>query len=100
MDTQSSKPMNAILSDCEAESSSLSAGEILQLAQEGKPIPPARALATYADPKNWVQLYDIRAASGEYTPRACEWAFIGPMRPGYELARCALRTAREKGQRP
>lgn len=46
----------------------------------GGKIDKDRALATYADPRNWIQIYQ----NGK-----CEWAFIGPTRPGYELARLA-----------
>lgn len=82
----------------------LTAGEILELARDGEPIPPLRALATYADPKNWVQLYGgvvSISAPNNYEPRECEWAFTGPVRPPYELAQNAIgrEMPNEKGQR-
>lgn len=70
----------------------LTADDLMKMATIGTPIPPLRALATYADPKNWVQLYDggVKPVESDYEPRACEWAFIGPVRPGYELAQNAI----------
>jgi hypothetical protein len=68
----------------------LEAGEILQFANDGKPIPADRVLATFANPDNWVQIYEGKATRQGYEARACEWAFIGPMRPPYELAQHAM----------
>lgn len=69
----------------------LSPNDILQLALAGKPIPADRVLATFADPKNWIQVYRGETVqAGGYEMKACEWAFIGPMRPPYELAQHAL----------
>ncbi len=69
----------------------LNTNDIFSMAQSGEPIPADRALATYADPSNWVQLYHGESSDRSYVPKACEWAFIGPMRPGYELAQHALK---------
>lgn len=71
-----------------ADKTPLTGNDLMQMANTGTPIPPLRALATYADPKNWVQLYDCRDMPPQngYHPAKCEWAFIGPVRPGYELA--------------
>jgi hypothetical protein len=66
----------------------LTASDILKMANLGERLPVARVLATFADPSNWVQIYDGKSVS-EYTPKACEWAFIGPVRPPYELAQNA-----------
>lgn len=68
----------------------LSGRAILDLANNNKPIPFGRALATFANPFNWTQLYDAKGGSG-YEPKACEWAFIGPMRPPYELAQHGMK---------
>lgn len=70
----------------------LTASELLEIANTpNAEIPMDRALATFADPRNWVQIYkgETSPASG-YTAKACEWAFIGPVRPPYELAQNAL----------
>jgi len=70
----------------------LSAGELLEIATDGKKIPPERALATFAEESNWIKIHEGNALPDSgYTPRACEWAFIGPVRPPYELARNALK---------
>ena len=70
--------------------SPLTQDDLMKMAVIGAPIPPLRALATYADEKNWVQLYGPLVAAGDYQPKACEWIFIGPVRPGYELAQNAI----------
>jgi len=57
-------------------------------------IDPLRALAAYADPSNWVQVYNGELANGNKC-LPCEWAFIGPTRPGYELAQHVLRQVSE-----
>jgi hypothetical protein len=74
----------------------LAASEIMECAVNNKPIPVIRALATYAEKSNWVQLYHGES-SGDYKAHACEWAFIGPVRPPYELAQNALAHARAIG---
>lgn len=68
----------------------LTAREIMDIALTGAPIPIERLLATFADPNNWVQIYEGKATREGYTARACEWAFIGPYRPPWELAQMAL----------
>lgn len=72
------------------KSKSLTAEELLHLALTGQPLPADRVLATFADEKNWVQLYHCESAARGYKPLACEWAFIGPVRPPFELAQQAL----------
>lgn len=67
----------------------LTAGELLSIATNGGQVPPFRALATYANRENWKQIYEGKTSDGA-PAHACEWAFIGPMRPGYELAQHAL----------
>jgi hypothetical protein len=74
----------------------LAASEIMECAVNNKPIPVIRALATYAEKSNWVQLY-CGESSGDYKAHTCEWAFIGPVRPPYELAQNALAHARAIG---
>lgn len=73
----------------------LTASDIVACAVSGVPIAADRTLATFADPRNWVQLYDSKALTGGYEPRACEWAWIGPNRPPYELAQWALKEIEE-----
>jgi len=68
----------------------LSADELMLFAQIGRPIPLNRALATFADPNNWIQLYQGKSVKDGYRPKECKWAFIGPVRPPYELAQNAL----------
>jgi hypothetical protein len=68
-----------------------SASEILAAANLSQKLDPIRVLATYAHSENWTQIYDGKPSGKDYTPKACEWAFIGPMRPGYELAKLALK---------
>lgn len=67
----------------------LTASDILDMANRGESLPVKRVLATFADPSNWVQIYEGKSVS-EYAPKACEWAFIGPIRPPYELAQHAM----------
>lgn len=67
----------------------LTRAELLEAAVNNQPIPILRVLATYADPNNWVQAYHAERSDGKEL-RACEWAFIGPTRPGYELAQWAI----------
>lgn len=69
----------------------LSAAELIAIANGNIKVPPERVLATYADPGNWVQLYHCEAAARGYEPKACEWAFVGPVRPPYELAQWAIK---------
>lgn len=64
----------------------LSASEIFNAAVDGTPLDPMRVLATFADKRNWIQIYGGRTVSSAYKPRECEWAFIGPVRPPFELA--------------
>lgn len=73
----------------------LTANDLMSLVLAGEPIPLDRALATYADPNNWVQLYHSESLSPGYEAKPCEWAFIGPVRPPYELAQNALADARK-----
>ena len=68
----------------------LTANDLLDSALRGDSIDPLRALATYADPSNWVQCYEGEDSNGNKL-KPCEWVFIGPTRPGYELAQHALR---------
>lgn len=69
----------------------LTAAELLELARRGKPIPADRVLATFAHEANWVQIYRGETAPGcGYQAMACEWAFIGPVRPPFELAQHAM----------
>lgn len=70
--------------------SPLTSHDIIGMAQSGSPIPPVRALATFANTDNWIQLYEGRTMQAGYQPKECEWAFIGPVRPPYELAKNAL----------
>jgi len=67
----------------------LTCADLTEIAMSGVPIPPLRALATYANENNWKQIYNGESTE-EYVPKACEWAFVGPVRPGYELAQNAL----------
>jgi hypothetical protein len=67
----------------------LTAADLMDAAIHGKPIDPLRALAAYADPSNWVQCYGGEDSDGNKL-KPCEWAFIGPTRPGYELAQHTL----------
>lgn len=69
----------------------LSAGELIALANGNISVPPMRALATFADESNWTQLYEAKSMKDGYTARACEWGFIGPVRPPFELAQWALK---------
>lgn len=71
----------------------LSASDLLQFANNGMPIPSNRVLATFGNPKNWIQIYHGETSRPDYEPRACEWAFIGPVRPPYELATYPLEHA-------
>jgi hypothetical protein len=72
----------------------LTGADILEIANDGERIPAGRALATYADPSNWVQAYNAVNSDGGAL-RACEWCFIGPMCPGYELAQNALKSPKQ-----
>jgi hypothetical protein len=67
--------------------------DILDIANAGESISAIRALQTFAQESNWVQLYDAKTSSKDYSARACEWAFIGSVRPPYELAQQALLSA-------
>lgn len=71
--------------------SPLSAGDLYRAAVAGNPIPANRVLATFAEASNWVQIYhgETSPVTG-YKAKACEWAFVGPSRPPYELAQWAL----------
>lgn len=69
----------------------LSAGQLISLANGNISVPPFRALATFADESNWTQLYESKSMKDGYTARACEWGFIGPVRPPFELAQWALK---------
>ena len=64
--------------------------DMLRIALNGETFGPVRVIATYADPSNWVQLYGGETSDGNKA-LPCEWAFVGPTRPGYELAQHALR---------
>ncbi len=71
----------------------LTAREIWDMAQRGESLPADRVLATFADESNWVQLYEGKCLRPDYEARACEWAFIGPIRPPFELAQHGLTKA-------
>ena len=60
----------------------LEISDLFDAALNNTTIDPIRALATYADRSNWIQVY---------INNKCEWAFIGPTRPGYELAEFAIK---------
>lgn len=69
----------------------LTCHDLMKLVYAGKPFPVDRVLATFADKHNWIQIYNGGTnGATEYEARACEWAFIGPSRPPYELAQSAL----------
>ena len=68
----------------------LSAGEILEMANEGDEIPPSRTLATYAERGNWVQVYNGELPDGKKAS-ACMWAWCGPVVPPFELAQNTLK---------
>lgn len=68
----------------------LSANELMMFAECGRDIPVGRALATFAEENNWVQIYGGRTSDHDYFPKECEWAFIGPVTPPFELAQNAL----------
>lgn len=70
----------------------ISSEELFRAAIHGEPLDADRVLATYADPRNWVQVYDGKTSTRKYKAKACEWAFIGPARPPYELAQWALKS--------
>ena len=71
--------------------SPLTAGELFEAARYAKPIPMNRVLATFSQESNWVQIYHGETSPAtDYKARACEWAFVGPSRPPYELAQWAL----------
>lgn len=68
--------------------------ELLSLARRGFGVDPLRALATFAEPNNWARIYDGKMLpTGGKSPMSCEWVFIGPTRPPYELAQWGLKTA-------
>lgn len=75
----------------------LTSSELITKAIFSQPISIRRVLATFADESNWIQIY-----GGEFPKRrgvkakACEWCFIGPTRPPYELAQWALRNQKAK----
>lgn len=77
------------------EFKSLTNGELIDLVVNGQSIPATRVLATFADPNNWVQIYNGENHSG-YNPKPCEWAFIGPVSPPYELAQKAMEDVQRK----
>ena len=65
--------------------------ELIQAAASAKGPDLLRVLATYADPLNWRQVHGgtfVGAPGGKSL--GCEWAFVGPTRPGYELAQTVL----------
>lgn len=79
--------------------SPLSAGELIEMAIHGKPIRADRVLATFAQESNWVQIYHGETSpAADYKAKACEWAFVGPSRPPYELAQWALKFLRENAK--
>ncbi len=65
----------------------LSAAELMAYAIGNLPVSVPRVMATFAARSNWVQIYEGRVspAVGYYQANPCEWAFIGPVRPPYEL---------------
>lgn len=75
----------------DAACSPLSAADLYCAAVAGNPIPANRVLATFAEASNWVQIYHGEASPAtDYKAKACEWAFVGPSRPPYELAQWAI----------
>lgn len=68
----------------------LTAEDLFHFAIQGEQLPIERVLATFADEKNWVQLYHAESGARGYQPLPCEWAFIGPVRPPFELAQQAI----------
>lgn len=72
--------------------------ELLTAARGGQPLDPLRVLATYAARDNWVPIHGGRTSpEDEYEAKACEWAFIGGVRPPYELAEWALKGGESDG---
>lgn len=67
--------------------SPLSAGELMDMAIHGRPIPASRVLATF--------YHGETSPAVDYEAKACEWAFVGPSRPPYELAQWALKLLSE-----
>lgn len=65
--------------------------DLLEMGRKGLPVPAIRALATFGNEANWVQIYDGHTSPVcEYQAAACEWAFIGGVRPPYELAQHSM----------
>lgn len=75
----------------------LGISDLIDLTVSGGTIPASRALATFANPSNWKQIYGGKNHSG-YEAKHCEWAFIGPVRPPYELAQKAIEQLEKKIQ--
>ena len=73
----------------------LKISDLIDLSVSGKDIPVPRALATFADPSNWTQVYNTKNEDGVVNP-ACQWAFIGPVKPPYELAQNAMNGLKKK----
>lgn len=67
-------------------------GDLIRLATDRRgvqPLDPARVLATYAHPDNWVSV-NAKDENGEMRNY---WSWAGPMIVGYELAGYGLRAA-------
>lgn len=65
-------------------------GDLIRLATDRRgvqPLDPARVLATYAHPDNWVSV-NAQDENGEMRHY---WSWAGPMIVGYELAGYGLR---------
>lgn len=85
------RPLNGKPTTPESKALPLEASDLMTMALDGQTPPILRVLATYAIASNWIQLYGgKRSPDKAYQVKACEWAFIGPMRPPYELAQWAL----------
>lgn len=61
--------------------------ELLELATTGRLIDPLRVVSTYAQPSNWIGVYDGHDCDGEKYPKV--WAWRGPVIVGPELAQNA-----------
>lgn len=73
----------------------LKLSDLIDISIKGKDIPLPRALATFADPNNWVQVYDCKNSDGAFNADD-KWAFIGPIKPPYELAQQAMNGLKKK----
>ena len=55
--------------------------DLFSIGVNGGKIDPIRALATYADEKNWGKIYD---------EKGCHWVWQGPVIVGFELAQWGI----------